>query len=103
MVLEKTFKIVVSIGIIGIAACVPRVEAIPTPTASEWVDHIREYERQRNSTPPSDVLNSAIADLDVNYGSNGSAEQKKLLQLSCNGDSEGLRRRHDRCSYRFGL
>ncbi len=97
MVLEKTFKIVVSIAIIGIAACVPRAEAIPTPTASEWVDHIREWERKKNATPVGDVLNSAIADLDVNYGSDDTPKQKELLQLSCDRDRESLRRRYYRC------
>ena len=29
-----------------------------------WVDEFKEWEREQNSTPPGDVLNNAIADLD---------------------------------------
>jgi len=52
-------------------------------------------------SPLNDVINSALEEMD--YGSNGSAKQEELLQLSCDRDSEGLRRRHDRCSHRFRL
>ena len=67
----------------------------------EMIENIRRYSFERDSTLPVDSINKALQE--INYGRNGSAEQEELLQLSCNGDSEGFRRRHDRCSYRFGL
>ena len=39
-------------------------DAIPTPMANEWIQKMREWEREQNSTPLGDVLNNAIADLD---------------------------------------
>ena len=95
---------VISIGVGGALFLDQKhASSIPKYKSNAWIEKIREYEREQKITQPGDVLNSAIEDLDINYGSNGSAEQEELLQLSCNGDSEGLRRRHDRCSYRFGL
>ena len=56
-------------GIIGTAAFAPKANAMPiTDTngaaANEWVQKMREWEREQNSTPPGDALNNAIADLD---------------------------------------
>ena len=67
---EKVVAIVSALGIgaggiIGTAAFAPKASAMPTPTASEWVEHIKEYERQQHMTPAGDVLNNAIADLDI--------------------------------------
>ena len=100
MALEKVLKIV-SIGIIGIIAFTPIANAEYNDSIMLWVDEFKEWERRQNSTSPIDSLNNALTDMEIDYGSNGSTEQEELLQLSCNGDSEGLRRRHDRCSHRF--
>ena len=103
----KRFVAIFSVISIGVGATLfldqKHASSIPKYKSNAWIEKIREYEREQKITQPGDVLNSAIEDLDINYGRNGSAEQEELLQLSCNGDSEGLRRRHDRCSYRFGF
>ena len=39
---------------------------------------------EQNATPPSDAINSALAEF--NYGSNDTTEQGELLQLQSNGD-----------------
>ena len=39
---------------------------------------------EQNATPPSDAINSALAE--YNYGSNDTTEQEELLQLQSNGD-----------------
>ena len=39
---------------------------------------------ERTATRPSDAINNALAEF--NYGSNGSTEQKELLQLPSDGD-----------------
>ena len=56
-------------GIIGTAAFAPKANAMPITdikgaAANEWVQKMREWEREQNSTPPGDALNNAIADLD---------------------------------------
>ena len=103
----KRFVAIFSVIGIGVGGALfldqKHASSIPKYKSNAWIEKIREYEREQKITQPGDVLNSAIEDLDINYGRNGSAEQEELLQLSCNGDSEGLRRRHDRCAYRFGL
>ena len=71
---EKVVAIVSALGIgaggiIGTAAFAPKANAMPITdlrgaAANEWVQKMREWEREQNSTPPGDVLNNAIADLD---------------------------------------
>ena len=71
---EKVVAIVSALGIgaggiIGTAAFAPKANAVPGidtngAAANEWVQKMREWEREQNSTPPGDVLNNAIADLD---------------------------------------
>ena len=56
-------------GIIGTAAFAPKANAIPSidtngAAANEWVQKMREWEREQQMTPPGDALNDAIADLD---------------------------------------
>ena len=71
---EKVVAIVSALGIgaggiIGTAAFAPKANAMPGidtngAAANEWVQKMREWEREQNSTPPGDALNTAIADLD---------------------------------------
>jgi hypothetical protein len=71
---EKVVAIVSALGIgaggiIGTAAFAPKANAMPITdikgaAANEWVQKMREWEREQNSTPPGDALNTAIADLD---------------------------------------
>ena len=42
--------------------------------------NIRKGQIERNATPPSDAINSALDDfMEAQYGSDGSTEQKELL------------------------
>ena len=57
---------------------------------SQWqyvydaIEYIKRGERERTMTDPSDSINKAL--MEFNNGSNGSTEQKELLQLSSDGD-----------------
>ena len=57
---------------------------------SQWnyvydaIEYIKRGERERTMTDPSDSINKAL--MEFNNGSNGSTEQKELLQFSSNGD-----------------
>ena len=46
--------------------------------------NVRKGQIEKNATLPSDAINNALAEF--NYGSNGSTEQKELLQLPSDGD-----------------
>ena len=74
-------------GIIGTAAFAPKANAMPITdirgaAANEWVQKMREWEREQNSTPPGDALNTAIADLD-----SGSEPKEELFVR----DDDGMR------------
>ena len=57
---------------------------------SQWnyvydaIEYIKQGQRERKMTDPSDAINSAL--MEFNNGSNGSTEQKELLQLPSDGD-----------------
>ena len=89
---EKVVAIVSALGIgaggiIGTAAFAPKANAMPITdikgaAANEWVQKMREWEREQNSTPPGDALNTAIADLD-----SGSEPKEELFVR----DDDGMR------------
>jgi len=57
---------------------------------SQWqyvydaIEYIKAGEREKKMTDPTDAINSAL--MEFNNGSNGSTEQKELLQLPSDGD-----------------
>ena len=89
---EKVVAIVSALGIgaggiIGTAAFAPKANAMPITdikgaAANEWVQKMREWGREQNSTPPGDALNTAIADLD------SESEPKEELFVR---DDDGMR------------
>ena len=53
---------------------------------SQWnhvynaIEYIKQGQREKKMTDPSDAINSALDDfMEAQYGSDGSTEQKKLL------------------------
>ena len=91
-------KVVAAIGLLGSIAVAfigagyfaPKPEAhmghdFPTkPTAGEWIEKVRAWETERNRNSIDDMLNSALEDLEIDYGSDGSTESEELLQLPSN-------------------
>ena len=60
---------------------------VPTwPTAGEMIQAIREEEARKNRTSIDDMLNSALEDMEWNYGSDDPTKQEVLLQLPSDGD-----------------
>ena len=70
------------------------------PTAGEMVQKMREHKSEQNRTPAEDSINSAIEDMEIDYGSNDPTTKEELLQLPSDGDSESTGRGYDRCSDR---
>ena len=61
--------------------------SFPTwPTAGEMIEAIRQEEAKRNRNSIDDMLNSALEDMEFDYGSNDTTEQEELLQLPSDGD-----------------
>ena len=56
------------------------------PTTGEWIEKVRNYESKRKRTSIDEMLNSALEDMEYDYGSDGSTKQEELLQLPSDGD-----------------
>ena len=89
-------KVVAAIGLLGSIAVafigagyfVPKADAhmghsFPT---GEWIQKMRDHESRIKRTPVDEMLNSALEDMEIDYGSDGSTEQEELLQLPSNQD-----------------
>ena len=82
----------VAVAFIGAGYFAPKAEAhmghdFPTwPTAGEMIEAIRNEEARKTRTQPEDSINSALESMEIDYGSDGSTEQEKLLQLPSNKD-----------------
>ena len=102
-------KVVAAIGLLGSIAVAfigagyfaPKAEAhmghdFPTwPTAGEMIEAIRREEAKRNRNSIDDMLNSALEDMEIDYGSDDPTEQKELLQLQSDKDRQSFRWGHD--------
>ena len=60
---------------------------IPTwPTAGEMIEAIRDEEAKKNRNSIDEMLNSALEDMEFDYGSNDPTESEELLQLPSDRD-----------------
>ena len=50
------------------------------------IQKIREHEAEKTRTPPEDSINSALADMEYEDGSNDPTVKEELLQLPSDGD-----------------
>ena len=82
----------VAVAFIGAGYFAPKAEAhmghdFPTwPTAGEMIEAIRNEEAKKNRNSIDDMLNSALEDMEWNYGSDDPTKQEVLLQLPSDGD-----------------
>ena len=82
----------IAIAVIGAGYFAPKVEAhighdIPTwPTAGEMIEAIREEEARKNRNSIDEMLNSALEDMEFDYGSDDPTESEELLQLPSDRD-----------------
>ena len=82
----------IAIAVIGAGYFAPKVEAhmghdIPTwPTAGEMIEAIRDEEAKKNRNSIDEMLNSALEDMEFDYGSNDPTESEELLQLPSDRD-----------------
>ena len=100
-------KVVASVSLLGVIACTfigagyfaPKAEAGVTDksfNANQWIQNIRDWESEKNRTPASEILNSALIMEDKEYGCDDPTESEELLQLPSDQDQQGDRWRHDR-------
>jgi len=82
----------VAVAFIGAGYFAPKAEAhmghdIPTwPTAGEMIQAIREEEAKKNRNSIDEMLNSALEDMEFDYGSDDPTESEELLQLPSDRD-----------------
>ena len=82
----------VAVAFIGAGYFAPKAEAhmghdIPTwPTAGEMIEAIREEEARKNRNSIDEMLNSALEDMEFDYGSNDPTESEELLQFPSSQD-----------------
>ena len=99
-------KVVAAIGLLGSIALAfigagyfaPKADA--APTAGEWINELREWEAEKTRTDPDDAINNALAEMEIDDGSNDTPKQEVVLQLSSDGDQPSTGRRYDRCHHR---
>ena len=98
-------KVVAAIGLFGSVALAfigagyfaPKAEAhmghdFPTwPTAGEMIEAIRNQQAEANRNSIDEMLNSALEDMEIDYGSNDPTEQEELLQLQSGIDRQSFR------------
>jgi len=85
-------KVVASVSLLGVIACTvigagyfaPKAEAFPT--AGEIIQRMREWKSEQERTSVDDMLNSALEDMEWNYGSDDPTKSEELLQLPSDGD-----------------
>ena len=87
----------VAVAFIGAGYFAPNAEAhmghsFPT---GEWIEKIRDHESKKIRTPAEDSINSALEDMEIDYGSDDPTEQEELLQLQSDKDRQGFRWGHD--------
>ena len=100
-------KVVASVSLLGVIACTfigagyfaPKAEAGVTDksfNANQWIQNIRDWESEKNRTPASEILNSALIMEDEKHGCDDTTESEELLQFPSDQDQPSGGWRHDR-------
>ncbi len=78
----------IAIAFIGAGAFAPRAEAreMERWTPGSVIQRMRDWKSEQTRTPVEDSINNALANLEIDYGSDDPAEQEELLQLPSNRD-----------------
>ena len=67
----------------------------------QMIQEVRNWKSEQERTPIDEMLNNSLEQLEWgDYGSDGSTESEKLLQLPSDGDQQSIGRGHDRCHHR---
>ena len=65
-----------------------------------WIQEMRNHQSEQTRTPAQESINNALEDLEIDYGSDGSAVKEELLQFPSGEDRQSGGRGHDRCDHR---
>ena len=77
----------VVLAVIGAGYFAPKAEA--NSMTGEWIQRMREWKSEQTRTPVDESINNALANLEIDYGSDDPAEQEELLQLPSSDDRQG--------------
>ena len=83
----------VVLAVIGAGYFAPKAEA--NSMTGEWIQRMREWKSEQTRTPVDESINNALANLEIDYGSDDPAEQEELLQFSSDGNSQSIGWRYD--------
>ena len=88
---EKFIAGVGAVGTLAIAALgfIGSAEAEVTDksfSANQWIQNIRDWESEKNRTPASEILNSALIMEDEKHGCDDTTESEELLQFPSDQD-----------------
>ena len=78
----------VAVAFIGAGYFAPKAEAHMGHSfhTGEWIEKIRDWESQQDRMSIDEMLNSALEDMEFDYGSNDPTVKEELLQLPSDGD-----------------
>ena len=76
----------VAIAVIGAGYFAPKAEANQFPSAGEAIQRMREWEAEKTRTDPEDSINNALAEMEIDNGSDDTPKQEVMLQLPSNED-----------------
>ena len=76
----------VVLAVIGAGYFAPKVEAREQENwdSGSVIQRMREWKSEQTRTPVDESINNALANLEIDYGSDDPAEQEELLQLPSN-------------------
>ena len=74
----------VVLAVIGAGYFAPKAEA--NSMTGEWIQRMREWKSEQTRTPVDESINNALANLEIDYGSDDPAEEEELLQLPSSDD-----------------
>ena len=74
----------VVLAVIGAGYFAPKAEA--NSMTGEWIQRMREWKSEQTRTPVDESINNALANLEIDYGSDETTEQEELLQLPSSED-----------------
>ena len=83
----------VVLAVIGAGYFAPKAEA--NSMTGEWIQRMREWKSEQTRTPVDESINNALANLEIDYGSDDPAEQEELLQFQSDKSRQSIGWRYD--------
>ena len=90
----------ISVAFIGAGYFAPKVEAMPTHAANEWISKMRDWEAEKDRLSVEEMINNSLAEAEIDYGSYDPPKPEVVLQFPSDEDRQGIGWGYDRCHHR---